>query len=67
MTRVGMFREEEVWPFKWIWMKEGRGAQEIQFPYFLMATSCLLAELIEEERGMDVAKSASSPGAFYWP
>lgn len=42
----------------------GRGAQGKQF-YFLMVTRYLLAELIEERRGMDVAKSASSPEAFY--
>lgn len=42
----------------------GRGAQGKQF-YFLMVTRYLPAELIEERRGMDVAKSASSPEAFY--
>lgn len=41
-----------------------RGAQEKQFSYFLIVTSYLLAELIEERRGMDVAKSVSSPEAF---
>lgn len=45
-------------------MMLGRDAQEKQFSYFLMVTSYLLAELIEERRGMDAAKSVSSPEAL---